>query len=385
MRFRVAACFFLFSLSLFLLSPVFVVEAEDAEEGEQSEHVMLTYMEETLAKEFRQWERLCRAEGEDSLIKRLLNGEQLSFENARKKMVQAVKEQFSFEKETLFRLLFLGVLSGFFANFENLTLRKYIGETGYYVIYMLLLMLLMVCFKHIYSDTVKAMEGLLGGIQTILPVYVFSLFLSGNIQTASGSYLFLLTVITAVDVILKKIILPLIYFYFVLTLMDHSMQELKFSRLSSFLKSVIVWLMRFLFGAVTGMQVVQCLLLPATDRAKASNFSKSLAAIPGLGSSARALTGTLLQSANVLKQTLGVAAMILILLLVLVPAVKLLFVIGSYQLVAALLQPVAHPKVSSLIASLSSSAKLLFQAVLSSSILFLILIALVTASSQAGG
>ena len=163
------------------------------------------------------------------------------------------------------------------------------------------------------------------------------------------------------------------------------MQELKFSRLSSFLKSVIVWLMRFLFGAVTGMQVVQCLLLPATDRAKASNFSKSLAAIPGLGSSARALTGTLLQSANVLKQTLGVAAMILILLLVLVPAVKLLFVIGSYQLVAALLQPVAHPKVSSLIASLSSSAKLLFQAVLSSSILFLILIALVTASSQAGG
>ena len=85
MRFRVAACFFLFSLSLFLLSPVFVVEAEDAEEGEQSEYVMLTYMEETLAKEFRQWERLCRAEGEDSLIKRLLNGEQLSFENARKK------------------------------------------------------------------------------------------------------------------------------------------------------------------------------------------------------------------------------------------------------------------------------------------------------------
>jgi stage III sporulation protein AE len=140
-----------------------------------------------------------------------------------------------------------------------------------------------------------------------------------------------------------------------------------------------------MFGLITGMQIVQCLLLPATDQARNSNFSKSLAAIPGLGASARALTNTLFQSAVVVKSAIGIAGMLLLVSIVLLPLAKLLGFILSYQLLAALLQPIANKRLSALISAAAQSVKLLFQGLVTSTALFLVCIAVVTAATNGGG
>ena len=295
------------------------------------------------------------------------------------------REQFELQKENLLKLFLLGVLSAFFVDFTNPTLKNYVGETGYFAIYIVMLMILLTAFQSLYQIAFEGVDAMFQTVRVIVPVYVFSLLLAGSLETAVGMYTLVLSSIGVVEWTVKTLIFPMIYFYFILQMLNYCMREDRLSKFASFLKQVIIWVLRFLFGLVTGMQVVQCLLLPVSDQARNSNFSKSLAAIPGLGASARALTGTMFNSAVVVKSAIGVAGMLLLVFLVMIPSARILLFILTYQLLSAVLQPVAHKRISALVGAAAQSARLLFQGLVTSTSLFLVCIAIVTASTGAAG
>lgn len=357
------------------------VSAWTGEEDNTSFDILAEEME----NEFKKVDKLLGTVSFRDIIKHLLSMEKTDYKEVGKILLDTVREQFAKEKTTMVKLFLLGILSAFFAEFENPTLKQYVGDTGYFAIYTIMLSIFLISFKNLYDIALTGVTVMLNGMSALIPIYVSALFLAGNIKTAIGVYSFVVVGIGVVEWTICNVIFPVSYLYFVLQMLNYSMKEQRFARLAAFLKGVVIWVLRLLFGVITGMQVVQCLLLPATDQAKSSNFSKSLAAIPGLGASARALTGTLLQSATVLKNAVGVAGMLVLIVLVLVPAVKLLFGILSYQLMAALLQPIAHRQIAALLGSLSSSIKLLFQGLVTATVLFLVCIAIVTAATVSGG
>lgn len=352
---------------------------------EEEDNTGFDILAEEMEKEFNKVDELLGTVSFRDIIKHLLSLNKTDYKEVGKILLDTVREQFAKEKTTMVKLFLLGILSAFFAEFENPTLKQYVGDTGYFAIYTIMLSIFLISFKNLYDIALTGVTLMLNGMSALIPIYVSALFLAGNIKTAIGVYSFVVVGIGVVEWTICNVIFPVSYFYFVLQMLNYSMKEQRFARLAAFLKSVVIWVLRLLFGVITGMQVVQCLLLPATDQARSSNFSKSLAAIPGLGASARALTGTLLQSATVLKNAVGVAGMLVLIMLVLVPATKLLFGILSYQLMAALLQPIAHRQIAALLGSLSSSIKLLFQGLVTATVLFLVCIAIVTAATVSGG
>lgn len=374
------------SLQLLLFLPGYGMDTVKAASSEQEKKVdeedTLNHLMEEMNS---QWEALDESvEGcsFSELVQMLLSGESGQVPG---KILQSVgeilKKQFSTQKESLFKLFFLGVLSAFFVDFTNPMLKNYIGETGYFAIYTVMLMILLVAFQSLYQIACEGVEAMFQTVQVLVPVYVMSLVMAGCVETALGMYTLVLTSIGVVEWVIKNIIFPVTYFYFILQMLNYSMKEDRFSKFAAFLKYVVVWVMRFMFGLVTGMQIVQCLLLPVSDQARNSNFSKSLAAIPGLGASARALTGTMFNSAVVVKSAIGVAGMLLLVFLVMIPSVRILLFILTYQLLAAVLQPIAHKRISGLVGAASKSARLLFQGVVTSTSLFLVCIAIVTAST----
>lgn len=352
---------------------------------QSNDNTSFDILAEEMGQEFKRVDELLGKKSFSDMIKHLLSSEKTDFKEVGQILLDTVREQFEKEKTTMVKLFILGILSAFFAEFENPTLKQYVGDTGYFAIYTIMLSIFLINFKNLYDIALSGVTVMLEGMSALIPIYVSALFLAGNMKTAVGVYSFIVVGIGVVEWTICNIIFPVSYFYFVLQMLNYSMKEQKFARLASFLKSVVIWVLRLLFGVITGMQVVQCLLLPATDQARSSNFSKSLAAIPGLGASARALTGTLMQSAVVLKNAVGVAGMLVLIALVLVPVTKLLFGILSYQLMAALLQPVAHKQIAALLGALSNSIKLLFQGLVTATVLFLVCIAIITAATVSGG
>ena len=319
-------------------------------------------------------------------VKRLIRGEGDGMLSSSVDMlINGFLKELKSQQEELAQLFFLGVMSAFFIDFSNRFLREYIGETGYLAIYVMMFTVILNSFQQIYAVGKEAINSMMDSILAITPVYANALLMAGKYQTAVGYYSLLMTGIGVIEWLVKDILLPVIFFYFILQMLNYSMQEDRFSKLAAFLRQTVLWILRFLFGLVTGMQVVQCLLLPVTDQAQASNFSKSLAAIPGLGASARALTSTVLNSALVVKNAVGIAVMLFFILIIAVPCLKIFMFILAYQLISALLQPIAQKRVANLLGAAASSAKLLFQAMVTCAGLFLIGIVIVTAATSGVG
>ena len=83
--------------------------------------------------------------------------------------------------------------------------------------------------------------------------------------------------------------------------------------------------------------------------------------------------------AVLLKNGIGVAGMIFIAVLALIPLVEFLILAFLYQLVAALVQPVPDRRITTCISGVSSGYQLMVKVIASTTLLFVLSIALVVA------
>lgn len=189
-----------------------------------------------------------------------------------------------------------------------------------------------------------------------------------------------LGIITVVDFLLIHIILPLINVYFVLLLANNIMKEDMLSKMSELLEKIISWSLKTVLAGVIGINVIQGLVVPVTDQVKKSILLKTAQAIPGVGSTMRAATESILQASLLIKNAIGVAGLIVIVAICLVPILKLAIYQLIYSFGAAIVQPISDKRILNCINATAKSAKLLMSVVLVAAVLFLFTIVIVTST-----
>ena len=117
--------------------------------------------------------------------------------------------------------------------------------------------------------------------------------------------------------------------YMLLVVMNGIWEEERLTTLLELVQKTVVGALKFLLTCITGIGVLQSMITPVLENLKLGTASKVLSAIPGLGGLAEGTTQLLLGSAVLIKNGLGVAAILLLLLLCAVPLLKL-FVYGGF-------------------------------------------------------
>lgn len=115
----------------------------------------------------------------------------------------------------------------------------------------------------------------------------------------------------------------------------------------------------------------------AADSVKISAFQKVASAIPGVGGGVNAVTGVIAGSANIIKNAIGAAALIGIIVCCFVPLAKIAAFSLMYQGTAAIVQPVADKRIVECIGGVAAGSRLLLKMVFISAVLFVITIAIV--------
>ena len=133
-------------------------------------------------------------------------------------------------------------------------------------------------------------------------------------------------------------------------------------------------------AAVAGINIIQNLIAPALDGLKNTAVTKALNMIPGIGGSANAVTSMFLGSAAVIKNGIGAAALIILLILCLGPVIKVAVLMLLYKLTGALVQPISDKRVCGCISSVGDGAALLLQVLVTAMMMFMVTIAIVTAA-----
>jgi len=215
-----------------------------------------------------------------------------------------------------------------------------------------------------------------------VPAYATVLLASGKGFSASGFYMLAFVLIYVVEWLIKLVLIPGIHLFLVLEVLNHVSSEKKLEKLAEFIESAVTKIMKASIKIVAGIGIVQAMIAPAKDKISESFILKSFQAIPGVGRLGQGAGEIMLGCAMLIKNSVGMAAIIVLFFIVLTPLVKTLIFSLMYRLLSAALQPVSDNRIVEGIEAVARAGNLYYIVIRDASILFFIVIAIVCASTS---
>ncbi len=284
-------------------------------------------------------------------------------------------------RQILVYILVLGVVSALFAEFSDLFAGEQIAQAGFYFLYLFLMVILTKVFLFVSEVVAGAIENIVLFIRLFIPTYFIAVGTAQGTAAASYYYQLMLVLAYLAETFLNKVLVPLIYSYVMLSLLNGLWSEEKLSLLLDFIARVIGLLLKVSVGAVTGLSLVQSVIVPVASSLRISALRKALSAIPGIGGVAEGMTELMLGSAVLIKNSMGVLLFVLITGACILPLLKILIVTGVVKLGAAITGIVSDKRISVCTDRVGEGCFLLFKCMFTAVALFLIVIAVISCTS----
>lgn len=372
------------ALLVSLLLPFFPAQAEEETEADIPE-----MMEEYLEIEAIQ-DELFRSTDSDEFsfsdaVKKMLTGQMpLDLSRLPAYLSDVLFGELKQQKKLAVQILIIVLASAVFTNFIKVFDNSQIAEISFYVMYLLISALLLKSFmdmNQIAADTCNAMNRFM---KVLLPSYLATVVLCAGSVSAIGFYQITVLGMNLLQVVILRFVFPLIHFYLILLLLNQMGKEDYFSQLAGLIETGINWIIKTMMGVVIGLQAVQCLIAPAVDSMKNSALHRLAKTIPGVGSLLDTAVETVAGSAVIIKNAVGVAGILALAFICLVPLVKLAGCIFMFKLLCSLIQPVSEKRMVEGIESISRSTGMLLRLLVAALSIFIVSLAMITASVKGG-
>ena len=383
-------CIFIVILGCFF-SPRTVYATEIRDKDEQAE--LQKEAEETIWKEFEfsEIEDLLddifpekKTDFQD-LIKKMLSGQT---EPSLQVIGEMISDQFFYEwkssKAGMVHSLLIVIVAAVFTNFSNVFQNQQISEISFYVLYLLLITIGLNSFRILIVSASENLERLIGFMKVLGPVYFLAVAFAAGSSTSILFYNLVLLLIYLVELVILNFLIPFVQVYIVVKVMNNLSEEDYLSKFAELCETVIAWTLKTLLAGVTGVNIIQGLLSPAIDSLKRSVVGRSAEAIPVVGDAIGGVTEVMLGTAVLIKNGIGVAGALVCIGICLVPIIQMAVVTLLYKLIAAMIQPVSDKRIVGCISSIADGSQMLLRIIFTTGVLFLLTIAVVTATTMAG-
>lgn len=288
--------------------------------------------------------------------------------------------QFAGMKRIFLWLLALALLSALLARFVEMFDRRQVADLSFYFVYLLFAAALFRCFFQAAEEAAGALDKVIFFIRLMIPAYLLSLGAAGGAATAGAAAQLMFLVIYGVENLLLSGVLPLIYSMCMLAVLNGVWAEEKLTLLVELLEKAVGWLLKGALGVVTGLSVFQALLAPVLDSVRTSALQRLVSAIPGVGDAAGGVVDLMLGSAVVIKNSVGVALLLLFLGVCMAPLLRIGLVAGVLKCAAAFMGIVSDKRLTGCVNRAGDAGLLLLRTAGTAMLLFVISIAVLTAS-----
>lgn len=287
--------------------------------------------------------------------------------------------------------IFIGELAGillFASVFSNISsaFQSYgVSDSGFLISYFLVFSIIFTNFTvmiAMFKDTVVLLSSFL---KVLLPVYTLAVSLSGNLSTGIVFYEYFMIVVLFLNWIFLNVFLPLLQYYFLLELISHFSQKQNISKLCEGLYFLLAKGIQVIFFLLFGFHLLETMIAPSFDGAKNSILNKMIGLIPGAGSIVQSVAGTAIGSSLVIKNAVGAAGILFLLIFLLLPLIKLFIYIFLYFLLSVVLEPIADERFILCINAAVKCGTLMIKVLCMSSVLFIVVIALTSLTTNYTG
>lgn len=284
-------------------------------------------------------------------------------------------------RSLMLRLLMLIIIAAVFNNYSSVLKYSYVGEQGFFITYLMTCSILINSFFMIYDISEETINYISEAMECMLPAFILSLTMCGGILTSQMTNQIFVFVLTYMEKLLLYFVLPLSRIYFLIILLNQLSEKDRFSKLAELIYQVSGWILKGFVTVVIGINAVKSMLVPVYEDAGYNMLLKGISVIPG-GSSITNLSGIMIGAGVLIKNCVGITAVIVLFAIFCIPFMKLLYFYISYRLVLAAAQPVSDKRILMGIEGACNATSVLIKAVMTAVALCVISISMIIISTN---
>lgn len=294
---------------------------------------------------------------------------------------QSISSEIMQNRNLLVKLVVLVIVAAIFNNYSSILKFSYVGEQGFYITYLMIAVLMLQSFSLVYDMAEETVYYLKDIMECLLPAFYMSIVLCGGITTSQMVNSMFLWMLSFVEKVLLFVVLPTVRIYFLIIVLNQINMKDRFSKLASLLKQGIQFLLKATVTIIIGLNVMKSILVPVYENVKYNALQKGLSVIPG-GASLSGLSTILLGAGVLIKNSIGITAVIILLVLGSIPLLKIFCFYIVYRVILILVQPISDNRILAGLQGAADSTGILLRATSTSIILSVLSIAIVILSTN---
>ncbi|WP_248735515.1 stage III sporulation protein AE [Neobacillus rhizosphaerae] len=292
-------------------------------------------------------------------------------------------QEFVANGKLLGSLIMLTIFSMFLQSMQNAFEKSAISKIAYSIIYMVLVILALNSFHIAISYTNEAIGTMISFVLALVPLLLALIAASGGLVSAAFFHPVILFLMNMSGMFMQYVILPLLFLATLLSIVSTMSEQYKVSQLAALLRNWSIGLMGLFLTVFLGVISVQGASAAVTDgvtirtaKFVTGNF------IPVIGRMFTDATDTVVSASVLLKNTVGIAGVAILLIIVAFPAIKILMIAFIYKMAAAILQPLGGGPVIKCLDIISKSVIYVFAALGIVSLMFFLSITVIVAAGN---
>lgn len=299
-------------------------------------------------------------------------------------LVDTIKAQFG-EIRTLFvMILILGITAALFSNFADVFQNHQVSDIAFYFIYLMLITVLIKSFGNAASIVKEMLNQLITFIQLFIPAYILTIGTASGAASAAAYYQLFLMAIYIIEKIYISILVPMVYCFALLGVINGIWMEEKLNLLLDLLHKLISSCIKITFAIIMGLSMMQSMISPIIDALETSALKKAVSAIPGIGNLTEGVFEMVVGSAVLIKNSIGIYITLVMLFICALPIIKILLLAGVLKAGSALVGIVSDKRLTNCANRVGDGSFMLLQLALSAIALFIISIAIMACATNRG-
>lgn len=308
---------------------------------------------------------------------------QFSFKHWTQGLLKFMFQEFIVNGKLLGTLILLTVFSMFLQSLQNAFEKSTISKVAYSIVYMVLVIIALNSFHVAIEYTNEAIGTMISFILALIPLLLALIAASGGLMSAAFFHPVILFLMNMSGMLIQYVILPMLFLATLLSIVSTLSEQYKVSQLAQLLRNWSIGLLGLFLTVFLGVISVQGASAAVADgvtirTAKfiTGNF------IPVIGRVFTDATDTVISASVLLKNTVGIAGVAILLLIVAFPAIKILMIAFIYKFAAAVLQPLGGGPVITCLDIISKSVIYVFAALAIVSLMFFLSITVIVAAGN---
>ncbi|RNB89115.1 stage III sporulation protein AE [Brevibacillus nitrificans] len=376
---------------LFLLVPFGAASAEGTTTSgpinqmvqEQVDHLQLERVEQYWQQLQREYKGYLPDLQSPGFIQLLMQQGELSISGVLMGMGKFVFHEILMNGKLLSSIIIITVFAMILETMQNAFERNAVSTVAYSIAYLVLMVLAINSFHVAISYAKDAITDMSDFMLAMIPLVIALLASVGNLATATMFHPLIIFMINISGMMISYVVFPLLFLSAMLSIVSLFSERYKVTQLATLLRNIAMGVLgSFLtiFLAVISIQGATSAVTDGVTLRTAKYITGNF--IPIVGRVFSDAADTVLNASLLVKNAVGLAGVVILIMLCAFPALKILVLALIYNLSSAVLQPLGNSPIISALGTIGKSLLFVFAALATVGLMFFLAITIIIAAGN---